>query len=150
VDPKTVLCSFFVQGTCKKGDKCRYSHDKNVVRKVEKIDIYTDVRKEEGGEEKEKEKEKEDTMEKWSQDKLEDVVSKKQGSVNKNLQTNIVCKYFLEAIETKKYGWYTQKIHTDFDVSFKQIYPHFFFLSSSFSLFLLIRSVSVEYTFEYF
>ena len=45
VDPKTILCQFFMQGTCKKGNKCRYSHDKTVLRKVNKIDMYTDVRK---------------------------------------------------------------------------------------------------------
>eukprot|EP00008_Paramoeba_atlantica_P012336 CAMPEP_0201477752 /NCGR_PEP_ID=MMETSP0151_2-20130828/2724_1 /ASSEMBLY_ACC=CAM_ASM_000257 /TAXON_ID=200890 /ORGANISM="Paramoeba atlantica, Strain 621/1 / CCAP 1560/9" /LENGTH=415 /DNA_ID=CAMNT_0047858581 /DNA_START=64 /DNA_END=1311 /DNA_ORIENTATION=- len=97
VDPKTILCQFFMQGTCKKGNKCRYSHDKTVLRKVNKIDMYTDVRKDE--------KEK-DTMDKWSQDQLEDVVRQKQGKLNSNLQTNIVCKYFLEAIESQKYGWF--------------------------------------------
>ena len=93
VDPKTVLCQFFVKGTCQRGNKCRYSHDKTVVRKVEKIDVYCDVRKE-------------DNMDTWDQDQLQKCVDEKQGMTNKNLQTNIVCKHFLEAIESRKYGWF--------------------------------------------
>eukprot|EP00163_Fabomonas_tropica_P030323 TRINITY_DN6798_c2_g6_i1.p1 TRINITY_DN6798_c2_g6~~TRINITY_DN6798_c2_g6_i1.p1 ORF type:complete len:213 (+),score=82.92 TRINITY_DN6798_c2_g6_i1:954-1592(+) len=44
-------------------------------------------------------------MEDWDDEKLKEVVGKKHG---KGIQTttDIVCKYFLEAIETKKYGWF--------------------------------------------
>ena len=26
-DPKSVVCAFFKQGQCTKGDKCKFSHD---------------------------------------------------------------------------------------------------------------------------
>jgi hypothetical protein len=42
-------------------------------------------------------------MEKWDQEKLEEVVKSKAG---KQPPTDIVCKYFLEAIESNKYGWF--------------------------------------------
>lgn len=29
-DCKTVLCAYFKAGSCKKGDKCKYSHDMNI------------------------------------------------------------------------------------------------------------------------
>ena len=46
VDPKTVLCAFFKAGTCEKGNKCKFSHDINVGRKVEKKNLYADTREE--------------------------------------------------------------------------------------------------------
>ncbi|PVU99864.1 hypothetical protein BB559_000337 [Furculomyces boomerangus] len=95
VDPKTVLCQFFKAGQCKKGDRCKFSHDLEIERKVTKIDLYTDKRS----------NEKElDTMDKWDQAKLEQVVSSKNKSPATT--TEIVCKNFLEAIETGKYGWF--------------------------------------------
>lgn len=96
VDPKTVLCAFWkASGSCAKGDKCKYSHDPAVERKSGKINLYSDLR-DEGPLEQ-------DTMDKWDQDKLEQVVTKKHGD---KTTTDIVCKYFLEAIENKKYGWF--------------------------------------------
>jgi hypothetical protein len=44
-----------------------------------------------------------DTMDNWDQQKLEEVVQSKSG---KQPPTDIVCKYFLEAIESSKYGWF--------------------------------------------
>jgi len=51
VDPKTVLCTFFKAGNCEKGNKCRFSHDPDVGRKVDKRNLYEDSREEklEGG-----------------------------------------------------------------------------------------------------
>lgn len=95
VDPKTVLCAFFKAGQCTKGDKCKFSHDPNIDRKSAKINLYADAR-----EEKEA-----DTMDSWDQSKLEQVVVNKHGPGIKTT-TDIVCKYFLEAIENKKYGWF--------------------------------------------
>ncbi|KAI9481749.1 hypothetical protein BX667DRAFT_464373, partial [Coemansia mojavensis] len=94
VDPKTVLCEFFKVGTCTRGSKCKFSHDKAVERKSEKIDMYTDMR----------DAKKADTMDKWDQKKLEEVTLSKHG--NPRTTTTIVCKYFLEAIENGKYGWF--------------------------------------------
>lgn len=46
-DPKSVLCAFYKQGLCGKGDKCKFSHDLSVERKGEKRSLYTDIRDEE-------------------------------------------------------------------------------------------------------
>lgn len=46
VDPKTVLCVYFKAGQCEKGNKCKFSHDLNVGRKVEKKNLYEDSREE--------------------------------------------------------------------------------------------------------
>ena len=43
-DPKSVLCVFFKQGQCSKGDKCKFSHDLTLERKSEKKSIYADNR----------------------------------------------------------------------------------------------------------
>lgn len=93
VDPKTILCIYYKAGTCEKGNKCKFSHDLNVGRKVEKKDLYSDAREME-----------EDTMDQWDEEKLRSVVLSKAG--NPRTTTDIVCKYFIEAIETKKFGWF--------------------------------------------
>lgn len=46
VDPKTLLCAFYKAGRCDKGNKCKFSHDLNVERKVEKKNLYEDSREE--------------------------------------------------------------------------------------------------------
>uniref|UniRef100_A0A673KSJ2 Zinc finger CCCH domain-containing protein 15 n=1 Tax=Sinocyclocheilus rhinocerous TaxID=307959 RepID=A0A673KSJ2_9TELE len=98
VDPKSVLCAFFKQGQCTKGDKCKFSHDLTLERKCEKRSVYVD------GRDDELEK---DTMENWDEKKLEEVVNKKHGEAEKKkAKTQIVCKYFLDAIENNKYGWF--------------------------------------------
>ncbi|KAF8972303.1 hypothetical protein BDZ97DRAFT_1692856 [Flammula alnicola] len=94
VDPKTVLCAFFKAGTCEKGNKCKFSHDLNVGRKVEKKNLYADSREEKLA----------DTMENWDEEKLRTVVISKAG--NPRTTTDIVCKHFIQAIETQKFGWF--------------------------------------------
>ncbi|KAJ5874149.1 uncharacterized protein N7529_002579 [Penicillium soppii] len=101
VDPKTVLCIFFKQGHCDKGRKCKFSHDPNVERKAAKKDLYTDSR-DEGAEEEEKRKK--DTMDDWDEEKLRSVVLSKHG--NPRTTTDKVCKFFIEAVENQKYGWF--------------------------------------------
>ena len=98
VDPKTVLCQFYKQGHCEKGKKCKFSHDLDVGRKAEKRNLYQDTRE---GEKEEKEK---DNMEDWDEDKLRKVVMSKHG--NPKTTTDKVCKYFIEAVENGKYGWF--------------------------------------------
>ncbi|CAI9262656.1 unnamed protein product [Lactuca saligna] len=93
VDPKSILCEFFKAGQCAKGFKCKFSHDLNVQRKGEKIDIFSDKRDE-------------GTMEDWDQETLEKVVESKGKEYNQNKPTDIVCKHFLEAVEKKQYGWF--------------------------------------------
>ena len=44
VDPKTVLCAFYKAGNCDKGNKCKFSHNPDVERKVEKRNLYDDSR----------------------------------------------------------------------------------------------------------
>jgi len=95
VDPKSVFCAFFKQGLCKKGDKCKFSHDPAVERKAAKRNLYEDDR----------ENKDDDNMDEWDDDKLADVVKKKHGSEKSN-QTDIICKYFLDAVEGNKYGWF--------------------------------------------
>ncbi|XP_030642965.1 zinc finger CCCH domain-containing protein 15 isoform X2 [Chanos chanos] len=98
VDPKSVLCVFFKQGQCTKGDKCKFSHDLTLERKCEKRSVYVDGRDEDL---------EKDTMENWDEKKLEEVVNKKHGEAEKKkAKTQIVCKYFLDAIENNKYGWF--------------------------------------------
>ncbi|KAJ5165867.1 Translation machinery-associated protein 46 [Penicillium capsulatum] len=98
VDPKTVLCVFHKKGGCDKGRKCKFSHDLNIERKAAKKDLYTDSR-----ESKEEEK-KADTMDNWDEEKLRSVVLSKHG--NPRTTTDKVCKYFIEAVENQKYGWF--------------------------------------------
>ncbi|OJT11036.1 Translation machinery-associated protein 46 [Trametes pubescens] len=70
VDPKTVLCAFYKAGTCEKGTKCKFSHDLNVGRKVEKKNLYEDSREDKAT----------DTMDKWDEEKLRTVVLSKTGN----------------------------------------------------------------------
>jgi len=124
VDPKTVVCIFYKQGNCDKGRKCKFSHDLAVERKGEKKNLYQDTR--EGEEEEEKKK---DDMVDWdegesghsvrrliiprrvytdiiriSPEKLRQVVLSKHG--NPKTTTDKVCKYFIDAVENGKYGWF--------------------------------------------
>lgn len=94
-DPKSVVCAFFKQGTCTKGDKCKFSHDLAVENKVEKRSIYVDMRDAE-----------EDDMKNWDDAKLKEVVNQKHSSEKKRPTTDIICKYFIEAVEKSKYGWF--------------------------------------------
>ncbi|KAH8983420.1 hypothetical protein EDB86DRAFT_3050416 [Lactarius hatsudake] len=96
VDPKTVLCAFFKAGHCDKGSKCKFSHDPDVGRKVEKRNLYDDSR----------EDKLTDTMDKWDEEKLRSVILSKHG--NPRTTTDIVCKFFIEAVETQKFGWFWQ------------------------------------------
>lgn len=97
-DPKSVVCAFFKQGNCGKGAKCKFSHDLSVERKTEKRSIYCDMRDVDADGE---------TMENWSEAKLTEVVNKKHGGKEKTMPTTtIICKYFLDAVEKRLYGWF--------------------------------------------
>ncbi|ORY57096.1 hypothetical protein BCR35DRAFT_309681 [Leucosporidium creatinivorum] len=93
VDPKTILCAFHKAGRCQKGNKCKYSHDLNQDRKQTKASIYADQRDEKDA----------DTMDKWTDEKLQQVVNKKG---NPLATTDIVCKHFIDAVEGGTYGWF--------------------------------------------
>lgn len=95
-DPKSVLCAFYKQGHCTKGDKCKFSHDLSTERKSEKRNVYVDLR--ETGD---------DNMENWDEEKLKEVVEKKHGEAERKMpKTDIICRYFLDALENSKYGWF--------------------------------------------
>ncbi|EDO16933.1 hypothetical protein Kpol_1020p42 [Vanderwaltozyma polyspora DSM 70294] len=94
VDPKTIVCALFKLGNCNKGVKCKFSHDLSVGRRVEKKDLYQDTRNEKEA----------DTMDKWDEEKLRSVILSKHG--NPKTTTDKVCKYFIEAVENGKYGWF--------------------------------------------
>lgn len=69
-----------------------------VERKQEKKNLYEDAR---GGAEEEKKK---DDMADWTEEKLLSVILSKHG--NPKTTTDKVCKYFIEAVENQKYGWF--------------------------------------------
>lgn len=107
VDPKTVVCQFYKKGTCDKGRKCKFSHDLAVERKTAKKNLYEDTRDgEEGenGETGEDGEKKKDDMADWDEAKLRSVVMSKHG--NPKTTTDKVCKFFIEAVENGKYGWF--------------------------------------------
>ncbi|VVC95808.1 zinc finger CCCH domain-containing protein 15 homolog [Leptidea sinapis] len=94
-DPKSVVCAFFKQGQCAKGDRCKFSHDLTLERKAEKRSLYVDMRDDD------------DNMENWDEDKLKEVVEKKHGEGNtQRPTTEIICKHFIDAVEKSKYGWF--------------------------------------------
>lgn len=94
-DPKSVLCAFFVQGTCQKGAKCKFSHDMSLANKSEKRSLYTT---EEDG--------KAEGMDAWDQTKLEEVIAEKHAAENKRQTSDQICKHFLKAVEKQLYGWF--------------------------------------------
>lgn len=105
VDPKSVLCQFFKKGACEKGKRCKFSHDLAIERKAEKKGLY-DAEEDKDKEKKDAEEEakKKDDMANWDEEKLKSVVLSKQG--NAKTTTDKVCKFFIEAVENGKYGWF--------------------------------------------
>lgn len=79
-DPKSVVCAFFKAGQCGKGNRCKFSHDLSVERKVEKRSLYVDMRDDD----------EEDTMDTWNDEKLKEVVDKKHGAEKRMPTTDIV------------------------------------------------------------
>ncbi|EJU04951.1 hypothetical protein DACRYDRAFT_20523 [Dacryopinax primogenitus] len=118
VDPKTVLCMYFKTGHCDKGNKCKFSHDLNVGRKTEKRNVYSDTR-----EEKLK-----DTMDTWDEEKLRNVILSKHG--NPRTTTDIVCKFFIEAIEKGMFGWFWECPNGGEKCMYKHALPPGFVLKS--------------------
>ncbi|XP_022113972.2 zinc finger CCCH domain-containing protein 15 homolog [Pieris rapae] len=95
IDPKSVVCAFFKQGQCAKGDRCKFSHDLTIERRAEKRSLYVDMRDDD------------DNMDNWDEEKLKEVVEKKHGEGDKQRPTtDIICRHFLEAVERSKYGWF--------------------------------------------
>lgn len=80
-----MVCAFFKAGQCGKGDKCKFSHDLSVERKVEKRSIYVDMR----------DADENDTMDNWNDEKLKEVVEKKHGTEKRMPTTDIVRTVFI-------------------------------------------------------
>jgi hypothetical protein len=107
VDPKSVVCEFFRAGCCDKGARCKYAHDLTVTKKSAKLDIYSDRR--EGADGNTEDDKNKDGIEGWDQAKLEQAVATKHGAEGGGhlaRPTDIVCKFFLDAIEKELYGWF--------------------------------------------
>lgn len=129
VDPKSVFCAFFKQGLCKKGDKCKFSHDPAVERRSAKRNIYQDAEKE--------------SMDDWDDDKLKEVVDKKHGTEKSNA-TDIICKYFLDALESSKYGWFWQCPNGGKDCMYKHALPPGFVLKKDRKKEEKVEEISIE------
>jgi hypothetical protein len=84
----------------KTGKRCKFSHDLAVERRVNKKSLYTDTRE---GEEEDEAKKNDDIID-WDEEKLREVVRSKHG--NPRTTTEKVCKYFIDAVENSKYGWF--------------------------------------------
>jgi hypothetical protein len=65
-----------------------------VGRKGAKLDVYQDRRQEK----------EQETNETWDEEKLRSVVGEKHAG--QKVQSTIICKYFIEAVREKKYGWF--------------------------------------------
>lgn len=96
-DPKSVVCAFFKQGNCGKGDKCKFSHDLTIERKAEKRSLYVDMR--DPGD-------NDDTMENWTEEKLAEVVAKKSEKDTNMPTTDIVSINFRDLIFATAYDFY--------------------------------------------
>ena len=97
---KVKICQFFKQGLCQKGRKCKLSHDLTQEVKNEDIDLYVDQRMQLYGV-----KEEEEKMDDWDEEKLRQVVEQQEAKYAKSKPTEIVCKFFLNAVENSNYHW---------------------------------------------
>jgi hypothetical protein len=107
VDPKSVLCAFFKSGQCGKGDKCKFSHDVTVERKSEKKNVYVDARQD-------------DTMDDWDDEKLKEVVEKKENERKGLPTTDIICKHFIDgnhcSLLSVEFGIHLKALRTGFEL----------------------------------
>eukprot|EP00916_Digyalum_oweni_P024493 GHVL01040483.1.p1 GENE.GHVL01040483.1~~GHVL01040483.1.p1 ORF type:complete len:346 (+),score=99.05 GHVL01040483.1:41-1078(+) len=101
IDKEAALLSSLFEGTdnIKKIDAAaaKVKQTPQSIKEGQKIDLYVDQREQ-----------KEETMENWSMEHLRSVIDSKHGSTSHNVPTDIVCKFFLEAVEKKVYGWFWQ------------------------------------------
>lgn len=93
------ICAFYKAGMCKKGKACKFSHAVSQdTTHATKIDVYTDQRVAMFG--------NADTIENWNEQKLNEVVDYNNSKYTATNVTEKVCKFFVEAVEKSKYGWF--------------------------------------------
>lgn len=63
-----------------------------------------------------------DNMDEWDQEQLEKVVKQKHAAEASN-KTDIICKFFLEAVEKKQYGWFWQCPNGGKDCKYRHALP---------------------------
>lgn len=127
-DSKEVLCEFFRYNACAKGANCKFSHDLAIERKLAERQRNLQFEKQE--EKRSIYEDDPDSMHSWDQTKLEDVINQKHGAeATQQNETQIVCKYFLEAVEGKTYGWFW-KCPDDPDCKYKHKLPKGYVLKS--------------------
>lgn len=114
-DPKSILCQFYKAGSCIRGTKCKFSHDLEKERATAKINVYEDPRSA-------------DSMDSWDQAKLEEVVKSKENRPPN--ETKIICRYFLDALENKKYGWFWECPNGNSTCKYKHALPPGYVLKS--------------------
>uniref|UniRef100_A0A383WIU5 C3H1-type domain-containing protein n=1 Tax=Tetradesmus obliquus TaxID=3088 RepID=A0A383WIU5_TETOB len=68
-------------------------------------------------------------MEDWDQETLEKVVREKHGAEKPSNTTNIICKFFLDAVEKRQYGWFW-KCPNGSDCKYKHALPPGYVLKS--------------------
>jgi len=89
-NPKEILCEFFKAGKCERGFRCKFSHDPLIERKVQKKKAAA------------REAAAKKTMDDMTQMELEDLIRRRMRAQDN--QTDIVCNYFLDALENRMYG----------------------------------------------
>ena len=61
-------------------------------------------------------------MDEWDQEQLEKVVKQKHAA-EASTKTDIICKFFLEAVEKKQYGWFWQCPNGGKDCKYRHALP---------------------------
>ena len=89
-EAKNIICENFKNGYCELGDKCPFSHDLNLQYNQGTFDIYTDVR---------------DTKKAMSVELEVNKIAEQKEKKRSKVPSNIVCKFFLDAVKKKQYGW---------------------------------------------
>ncbi|EEB90926.1 hypothetical protein MPER_10804, partial [Moniliophthora perniciosa FA553] len=133
-DPKTVLCAYFKAGQCDKGSKCKFSHDVDIGRKVEKNNLYADTR-----EEKMAGKPSWScsfilyTMDQWDEEKLRSVVLSKHGNPQTTTDASLFSLLYdalkLTELREQIFGWFWECPNGD-NCQYRHALPPGFVLKS--------------------